>query len=224
MFKIYSEQCSQIDWKWLMAEKRETKRELKREDLRARLIEATRSRIMIDGLPALRARDVTQDAGCALGALYTAFADLDELVLHVNSLTLRAIEASLALSEMKGSSPTDRLRNLARKYLDFAVAHRNLWKALFEHRLPADRPTPEWHLEEHLRLMDLIAEPLRELQPDMTDEERAIRARTLFGAVHGVISISLEGRFVGLPPERLERELDDFVMTIAAGASERRVG
>ena len=73
------------------------KRELKREDLRARLIEAARNRIMADGLPALRARDVTQDAGCALGGLYTVFADLDDLVLHVNSLTLQAIEASLAL-------------------------------------------------------------------------------------------------------------------------------
>jgi AcrR family transcriptional regulator len=193
------------------------KRELKREDLRARLIEAARNRIIADGLPALRARDVTLDAGCALGGLYTVFADLDDLVLHVNSLTLQAIEASLALSEMKDSSPADRLRNLARKYLDFAVTHRNLWKALFEHRLPDGRPVPEWHLAEHLHLMSLIAEPLRELQPEMNDEARAIRARTLFGAVHGVISISLEGRFVGLPVEELGREVDDFVKTIAAG-------
>jgi len=193
------------------------KRELKREDLRARLIEAARNRIMADGLAALRARDVTQDAGCALGGLYTVFADLDELILHVNSLTLQAIEVSLALSEMKASSPTDRLRNLAQKYLDFAVMHRNLWKALFEHSLPDGRPTPEWHSREHLHLMSLIAEPLRDLQPDMTDEARAIRARTLFGAVHGVISISLEGRFVGLPIEELGREVDDFVKTIAAG-------
>lgn len=45
----------------------------------------------------------------------------------------------------------------------------------------------------------------------------AIRARTLFGAVHGVVSISLEGRFVGLPLERLAREVDELVQTIAAG-------
>jgi hypothetical protein len=55
----------------------------------------------------------------------------------------------------------------------------------------------------------------------LSAEDRAIRARTLFGAVHGVISISLEARFVGLPPERLERELDEFVLTIAAGAATR---
>ena len=196
-------------------------RELKREDLRSRLIEAARARIAVEGLASLRARDVTQDAGCALGGLYTAFADLDELIFHVNALTLQALAGSLALGEVKDRSPTDRLRNLARRYLAFAIANRNLWKALFEHQLPESRMAPQWLLDEHLFLMGVIAEPLAELQPSMSAEDRAIRARTLFGAVHGVISISLEARFVGLPQERLEREVDEFVLTIAAGASQR---
>jgi AcrR family transcriptional regulator len=194
------------------------KRELKREDLRCRLTLAARDRIAADGLALLRARDVTQDAGCALGGLYTAFADLDELILHVNSMTLKALEETLVLSGIRDLSPTDRLRHLARGYLAFAVANRNLWRALFEHQLPEATPSPQWHLEEHMFLMGVIAEPLADLQPDMAAEDRAIRARTLFGAVHGVISISLEARFVGLPMDRLEREVDDFVSTIAAGA------
>ena len=199
------------------------KREEKREDLRARLIDAARSRIMREGLANLRAREITQDAGCALGGLYTVFADLAELVIHVNSTTLKALEARLTLPETRDRTPTDRLRNLAQGYLSFAVENRNLWKALFEHYPPETSPTPQWHLDEHLFLMDVIAEPLAELQPDMTAEDRAIRARTLFGAVHGVVSISLEGRFVGLPAERLAREVDELVVTIAAGAATRRL-
>ena len=198
------------------------KREAKREDLRSRLIEAARNRIAADGLRALRARDVTQDAGCALGGLYTVFADLHELVIHVNSRTLAALQESLDLVQNGVTTPTDKLRNLARGYLAFAVANRNLWKALFEHSLPDGREPPQWHLNEHLFLIGLIAAPLSDLQPDMNAEDRAIRARTLFGAVHGVITISLEGRFVGLPLERLGRELDDFVITIAAGAVSKR--
>lgn len=193
----------------------------KREDLKLRLIEAAHNRIAADGLANLRARDVTQDVGCALGGLYTVFADLDDLIIHVNSATLKTLEASLALAEVKNRTPTDRLRNLARGYLLFAVTHHNLWKALFDHRPPEGRPSPEWHLEEHMFLMGVIAEPLAELQPDMSEAARAIRARTLFGAVHGVVSISLEGRFVGLPIESLEKELDDFILTVAAGAVAR---
>ncbi|WP_275786001.1 TetR/AcrR family transcriptional regulator [Pararhizobium gei] len=198
------------------------RREEKREDLRARLIEAARNRIAADGLTNLRARDVTQDAGCALGGLYTVFADLDDLIFHVNSGTLKSLEATFALAEVKDRTPTDELRNLARGYLTFAVNHRHLWKALFEHRLSEGRESPQWHLDEHLFLMDVIAAPLVDLQPGLSAEERASRARTLFGAVHGVISISLEARFVGVPTEKLERELDDFVLTIAAGSKARQ--
>jgi AcrR family transcriptional regulator len=199
-----------------------SKRELKREDLKARLIEAARARIEAGGLLALRARDVTQDAGCALGGLYTVFEDLHDLVFHVNSTTLAALERSLDLETLRALPPADRLRHLARGYLRFALENRNLWQALFEHRLPEGRDVPQWHLDEHLFLIGHIAEPLREVEPEMSEEQRAIRARTLFGAVHGVISISLEGRFVGLPVESLEQELDDFVRTIAAGAALRR--
>jgi AcrR family transcriptional regulator len=201
-----------------------SKRELKREDLKARLIEAARARIEAGGLLALRARDVTQDAGCALGGLYTVFEDLHDLVFHVNSTTLAALERSLDLETLRALPPADRLRHLARGYLRFALENRNLWQALFEHRLPEGRDVPQWHLDEHLFLIGHIAEPLREVEPEMSEEQRAIRARTLFGAVHGVISISLEGRFVGLPVESLEQELDDFVRTIAAGAALRRDG
>lgn len=198
------------------------RREEKREDLKARLLEAARDRIERDGVANLRARDVTQDAGCALGGLYSAYTDLNDLIIHVNSITLKALEQSLALAKVKDKSPTDRLRNLAQGYLKFALANRNLWKALFEHYLPADTPSPQWHLDEHLFLLSVIAEPLAELQPEMSAEDRAVRARTLFGAVHGIISITLEARFVGLPPERLEHELDEIVIMIAAGAATLR--
>lgn len=200
------------------------RREEKREDLKTRLIDAARTRIVDNGLAALRARDVTQDAGCALGGLYTVFADLSELVIHVNSETLKALQGHLSLAEAPERSATDRLRNLAQGYLRFAIENRNLWKALFEHHLPDGHATPQWHLDEHLFLMSVIAEPLAELRPDLSQEDRAIRARTLFGAVHGVVNISLEGRFVGLPRERLEREVDELVLTIAAGAASRAKG
>lgn len=193
------------------------KREQKREDLTARLIEAARARIAKEGVSNLRARDVAQDAGCALGGLYTVFEDLDDLVIHVNSKTLAMLTELLAQAEDNRPSPVDELRSLARGYLRFAVTHRNLWKALFEHGSVGGRQAPQWHLEEHLALMNVIAEPLETLQGSLSAEDRAIRARTLFGAVHGVVSVSLEGRFVGLPPERLEREVDEFVKTITAG-------
>ena len=71
------------------------KREEKRDDLRERLVAAATARIARSGLAGLRARDVTSDAGCALGALYTAFEDLDGLIYAVTARTLAALEHAL---------------------------------------------------------------------------------------------------------------------------------
>ena len=198
------------------------KREMKRDDLKARLIEAARGRIAENGLASLRARDVTQDAGCALGGLYTAFRDLDDLVLHVNSETLGLLEKEL-LDELAGEGdPARQLRILAHGYMKFALGQRNLWASLFEHRVPEGTEVPDWHLDKHMFLIQFIARPLAVLNPEMTGEDLRIRALTLFSAVHGIISISLEGRFVGLPRGRLESELDNFVSMLAAGSTAAR--
>src|SRR4051794_19590727 len=96
------------------------KRNAAREDLKARLVKAGQSRIQSSGLGGLRARDVTADAGCALGALYTVFADLDDLILHVNSETLARLGAALCQEATKVSSPGGKLKALAKAYLCFA--------------------------------------------------------------------------------------------------------
>ena len=198
------------------------KREMKREDLKARLIEAARNRIAQNGLASLRARDVTQDAGCALGGLYTAFSDLDDLVLHVNSETLGMLERDLVAELADESDPANQLRILAHGYMNFALGHRNLWASLFDHKLPEGVEAPEWHLDKHMFLIQFIARPLARLNPQMAEEDLHIRALTLFSAVHGIISISLEARVVGLPRGRLESELDNFVALLAAGATAAR--
>ena len=84
------------------------KREAKREDLKARLIAATRARIEQSGLAGLRARDITKDAGCALGGLYNAFDDLDHLILTVNLETLTLMQEALGEAVADATDPARR--------------------------------------------------------------------------------------------------------------------
>jgi AcrR family transcriptional regulator len=195
------------------------RRQAKRDDLRQRLIAVARDRIALHGLAGLRARDVTQDAGCALGGLYTVFGDLDDLVLQVNASTLDRLERDLVAALSGERDPAGQLRILARGYLAFALEHRNLWAALFEHRLADGAEVPSGHLDRHMFLIQRIARPLALLNPGLDEEALRVRALTLFSAAHGIISISLEGRFVGIPRARLEAELDAFVTLLAAGSA-----
>jgi AcrR family transcriptional regulator len=190
-------------------------------DLRTRLVDAAEAEIAEKGLAGLKARDVTGRAGCALGALYNAVADLDELVLRVNSRTLARLGAALAPASGT-TSPEAVTLALADAYAVFALANRRLWSALFEHRLPEGVEMPDWHRQEHEVLITRIGAPLIALRPDLSVDVLRLRVRTLFGAVHGVVHLALQGRLVGLPEAALRHEVAALVTALVIGA--RQVG
>jgi len=189
----------------------------KREILKKKILIAAEKRIEMQGLAALRARDVTKDAGCALGSLYSAFDDLDLLVLAVNSRTIARLHLSLKAASASQEGPKDKLLSLALAYLDFGTGNPNLWAALFDHRMQTGVPVPQWHLEEHVALVAEIVRPLSELCPDLDDHTLASQARTVFSAVHGIVKLSLEGRFVALDPDEVQVELSKFVSQYLQG-------
>jgi AcrR family transcriptional regulator len=187
-----------------------------RDELRRRLVDAAEARIAREGLSGLRARDVTKDAGCALGGLYTVFEDLDMLILAVSSRTLGRLQTALDQAAAAVEAPQAQLQALALAYLRFAVDNQALWFALFRHDL-GGHPVPDWHHAEHARLLALIVRPLSRLQTGLDDAGLALRARTLFSAVHGVVSLSLEGRFAAAQAGDLAPELSAFVRQAVAG-------
>lgn len=189
----------------------------KREILKDNILIAAETRIDAHGLAALRARDVTKDAGCALGSLYNAFEDLDLLILAVNSRTLARLHASLRTASASKEDPKDKLLALALAYLNFGTENTNLWAALFDHRMQPGVSVPQWHLEEHVGLIAEIVGPLSELSPALDGETLASRARTVFSAVHGIVKLSLEGRFVAPDPDDVRVELSEFVSQYLRG-------
>ncbi|NIY79268.1 MAG: TetR/AcrR family transcriptional regulator [Rhodobacteraceae bacterium] len=198
-----------------------TAREAKKAELKKRLIDAAEAEIIEHGLAGLKARAVTARAGCALGSLYTVVEDLDMLVIEVNSRTLTELGATLTDAVSKaGDTPQHALQALALRYADFAIAHQPLWLSLFEHRLPEGQDIPEWHKQEHAVLVEVIAPHLAKLRPDMTREALILRTRTTFAAVHGVVYLALQGRFVGVPMEALKSEIAGLVETLTAGAAQ----
>ena len=115
----------------------------RRRNLKESLIDAAEHGISSHGLPGLRARTLAERIGCAVGAIYNVVADLDELIMLVNSRTLAALERELLAAEGAHADPQgddaaiDRLCRMALAYLDFATTRRLRWRAVFEHRLPA---------------------------------------------------------------------------------------
>ena len=195
--------------------------------LRTRLIDAAEQTIAEHGLAALKARDLGREAGCAVGTIYNVFEDLDDLILGVGSRTLAMLDAALGAVRPRGVDRSAEqaiadLVRLALTYLDFAAAHTVRWRALFEHRMGAARPLPEWFIEQQQALFAQVEGPLVALLPELGRDARRILARTLFSAVHGIVALGLEEKLVSMPVKDLRQQLAATVRAIAAGRAELR--
>jgi AcrR family transcriptional regulator len=197
----------------------------RRRNLKESLIDAAEQGISAYGLPGLRARNLAERIGCAVGAIYNVVSDLDELIMLVNSRTLAALERELlaadgAHAEGQGDAAVDRLCRMALAYLDFATTRRLRWRAVFEHRLPAGKAMPDWYLDDQMRLFSYVERPVGELLPGISQSRRALIARTLFSAVHGIVTLGLEEKLQALAPGELREQLTFAVAALARGLRE----
>jgi len=197
----------------------------RKQNLKITLIAAAERAVAARGLAGLKARNLAAEAGCAVGAIYNVVDDLDDLALAVNSRTHAALEevltAATGLDQAKPAAGAERamgrIIHLAVAYLDFAAANTLRWRALFEHRLPEGKPMPGWYLGEQIRLFGYIELPLRDLLPSMPPEQRAMLARTMFSAAHGIITLGLEEKLGAVSVEELRNQTTLVVSAIVIG-------
>lgn len=189
--------------------------------LREALLAAAERAIAEAGLSGLKAREVAREAGCALGAVYTAFADLDALVLAVNARTLDALEAHFRASSRPEADPVAQVVALAEAYLDYAARHRQRWAALFRHRMAEGRDPPAWYSAKQAELFRHAEGAVAALRPGLQGAELAGLARSAFSAVHGVVSLGLDQKLAPMPEEMLRRELRLIAEAMARGLDAR---
>lgn len=194
----------------------------RRERQRTQLIDAAEKAIAERGLAGLKARELAQEIGCALGAIYNLVADMDELVLRVGSRTLMRLDAALSAAESEDApasadAAADRLVAVALAYCAFARDNLQLWRVLFEHRMAEGAVVPDWAVSEQMTLFRHILEPLSVLLPDRAEPERMLMSRTLFSAVHGVVAIGLEEKLIAVPRRDLDRQIEGLVRLVCRG-------
>jgi len=183
------------------------KADQRREKLRLRLMDIAQATIAADGLSAVKARVLAQEAECSVGAIYNAFDDLQEIIIAVNGRTFRNLGHAVAnsLTGMDSTPPTERLIAMSYAYMEFAADNPLLWRALFNLRMSVDMDVPEWYMKEMERLFGYIAGPVQECFPDQSPTDTALMTRALFSSVHGIVQLGLENRISAVPRTHLKR-------------------
>jgi AcrR family transcriptional regulator len=202
----------------------EAKAVIRRRKLREALIAAAERTIESEGLRGMKARELATKVGCSVGAIYNVFADLDDLIFAVNALTLEQLEKTLTVAGGDNTDPQGgaikTLVHLGLAYTDYAAANTRRWRVLFDHRLPENKEVPTWYMANLARLFVYIEEPLRKLAPALSPTRRALLARSLFSAVHGIVLIGLEEKLQHLPLPVLREQVTVMIEAMAKGLAQ----
>jgi AcrR family transcriptional regulator len=188
-----------------------------REAMRGIILERAGRIVAEESLAAVQARRLAVEGGCSVGTLYNIFGDRDGLILAINRETLTALREPLEAARKSSakSGLEARLLALAFAYTTFALENRNRWLAVFEFRLPEDKPLPADFEAERARLFDLLVETIGRDVP--VDAQRTTAARALFGAAHGILHLAVNNRLSDFDRQQLDRDLSFIVKAAAAG-------
>jgi hypothetical protein len=151
---------------------------------------------------------------------------MDALVAAVNSRTVARLEAAVAAAFARDPSsarPKRALTLLGQTYFEFVLANPRLWSAIFELGFRASKELPEWQVAEHVHLLGHIVRPLRMLLPEESDERLSLLAKSLFSAVHGIVSLGQQRRFMAVPPAEIAEQITFIVEAFCDGVVARRV-
>ena len=100
----------------------------------------------------------------------------------------------------------------------FATEHHELWRALFEFRMATPRDFPRLvRTPRRCSSSPGSRRGSRRSCPTLDAASLSARARALFAAVHGIVSLGIQGKLVALPADAVDAELVAFIETYVAG-------
>lgn len=112
-------------------------------NLRPALISAGLELLEVGGVEALTLRAVARRAGVSHTAPYNHFADRQALLAAVATEGFEELGASIAAATADVTAPRERLRALARGYLEFPATHPELYRLMFGNEIRDRAAHPE---------------------------------------------------------------------------------
>jgi AcrR family transcriptional regulator len=164
-----------------------------RDELETLIVDAGHKLLAEVGYQGFSAREVAKRIGYSVGTVYNVFANLDDLMLALNSRTF--LDWAGSVSTTLETAGPDRIEVLVRSYFDFATTNRNLWMAIYDHRLPPGTPFPERYARQRRVLTDILEREIAAVLPPETRDRAPALARSLLATVHGHCVFTLNGTF-----------------------------
>lgn len=175
------------------------RRAREKEATREKILAAARTLFLEHGFEATSMRKIADAIDYTPAALYTHFADKNELVRALCGEDFdRLSAASQAAVRKAGSDPVEQLRAIGRAYVQFGLEHPHHYRFMFMTELPQIELTDQDRMEMndpdkdgYALLKVILAECIAQgrFKPGYRDVEQV--AQICWGAVHGVVALHL---------------------------------
>jgi AcrR family transcriptional regulator len=192
-----------------------------RDEIREMALRAAEQILADEGFGALSTRRVASAIGYTAGTLYLVFRNLDDLILQVNAKTLDALQARMIEQTNLAPDGLDQVLAVARTYLRFALERPHRWTLVYEHRLPAEEPTPEWYLEKVSLVFQLLERMLRPVLEHCSEADISTAARVIWTGVHGIAVLTVSRRLHVVGTVSAEALMESLVVNYLKGLRDR---
>jgi AcrR family transcriptional regulator len=193
-----------------------------KEELENLVIDATVALIEEHQTIKVTARQIAERVGYTPGTLYTHFANLDDIFLHVNARGLEDLRGALAQAITPQDEPQAAIRAMGLAYLNYAHNQPHRFQLMFTPRLAPGEAPPGFLQAQIDQLFGLLAEQLLRIA-EVDERTLEIGVRALWSGVQGAASLALSDQlFVATPnleTEIVETLVAQFVSSWPAGLS-----
>ena len=191
-----------------------------RKEIKEMAIKAGLEIIEEKGFSNLSTRKVASRIGYSVGTLYNVFKNFDDLVFHINALTLKDLYYYVK-EKLNGEQGAEAIKKIGASYIDYSIESSNKWNTLFEYKRPPESQVPDWYLNKINRLMTI---PEQYLMPMFSGDAGTAKkvSRILWGGVHGICSLGVTHRLGGDNVEVLKAMAYSLIENYLMGITQSR--
>lgn len=186
-----------------------------RDELEALILNAGREVMAEVGYARFSAREVAKRIGYSVGTVMHVFGNVDGLVMEINARTFATWTVWLE-ERLEHAQGRQRILVLVDGYFAFAAEHRNLWSAIYEHRVPDTMDFAETLVTHRRRLTGVIAREVAAVLPGVSETTITALTGSLIATVHGHCAFLLGGTFALIGVEHPQELAETRVLEILA--------
>jgi AcrR family transcriptional regulator len=183
------------------------------DSFRQRIAAVAEHLFAVNGYDAVTMRSIAEKAGCSAMTPYRYFEDKEEIFAMLKAAAFRRFADGQERAYAASADASQRLVDLGRAYIEFALAEPDAYRIMFELREEA-RPYPEL-VEQEVRAIAPLKAAIAEAVAEGTLQgSPEILVHLAWARVHGLVSLHLAGKFRG---ETKIEDLIDALLTASTG-------